>query len=123
MSVLDELMQLSAAEEFFDALEVPYDPAVVRVARLHILKRMGQYLRASAEAFDALGDDEIRGLCRTHLATAYQDFVTSSPIEQRLFKVHQEAVAPKQAPAKPFVPLASLDAAANRSAAGAATEE
>ncbi|MBB6254481.1 nitrogenase stabilizing/protective protein NifW [Nitrospirillum iridis] len=110
MGVLADLGRLSAAEEFFDFLAVPYEASVVRVARLHILRRMGQYLRGSeAEgAFDGLDDAAIRDLCRAHLEQAYQDFVASSPIAERLFKVHQDAVAPKAPPAKPFVPLASL---------------
>jgi len=110
MSILEELAQLSAAEEFFLTLEVPFDPAVVRVARLHILRRMGQYLNASEAngAFTGKSDEEVRLLCQTHLDQAYQDFVKSSPIAERLFKVHQDAVAPKAEPAKPFVPLTAL---------------
>ena len=103
MSILDDLRKLSSAEEFFEALGVEYDPAVVRVARLHILRRMGEYLAATplenapeAEAFAA---------CKARLAQAYADFVASTPIEQRLFKVHKDAVKPKAEPAKPFVPL------------------
>jgi nitrogenase-stabilizing/protective protein len=115
MSVLDELGGLSAAEEFFVFLDVPYDATIVQVARLHILRRMGQYLKGSQidGAFEGLKDSEIRSLCRTHLEQAYQDFVTSSPIQERLFKVHKEAVEPKTEPAKSFVPLASL-AVANK---------
>jgi nitrogenase-stabilizing/protective protein len=43
-SLLDRMRSLSAAEEFFDLLRVSYDPTVLRVARLHIMRRMGQYL-------------------------------------------------------------------------------
>ena len=52
MTILDDLRKLSSAEEFFDVLGVDYDPAVIRVARLHILRRMGEYLR-SADLGDA----------------------------------------------------------------------
>jgi nitrogenase-stabilizing/protective protein len=115
MSALDELGQLSAAEEFFVFLGVPYDAAIVQVARLHILRRMGQYLKGSQidGAFEGLSDPDIRSLCSAHLAQAYQDFVKSSPIQERLFKVHKEAVETKAQPTKPFVPLASL-AVANK---------
>ena len=106
MNILDELNTLSSAEEFFAALDVPFDPTVVRVARLHILRRMGQYLKGSD--FSGLDEDALRGQCREHLAAAYADFVKSSPIQERLFKVHQEAVAPKTEPSKPFVPLSAL---------------
>ena len=110
MSVLEDLAQLSAAEEFFTYLDVAYEPSVVHVSRLHILRRMGQYLKTSEAdgAFEALSDDEIKALCRTHLEQAYQDFVKSSPIEERLFKVHKDAVAPKPEPARPFVALSSI---------------
>ena len=110
MGVLDDLEGLSSAEEFFTFLDVPYEPTVVHVARLHILRRMGQYIKGSQidGAFEGLGEDEIRTLCREHLEQAYNDFVASSPIQERLFKVHKEAVEPKTEPEKPFVPLASL---------------
>lgn len=114
MSVLDELRRLSAAEDFFVFLDVPYEAAIVQVARLHILRRMGQYLKGSQVdgAFDGKSEPEIRALYREHLAQAYQDFVTSSPLRERLFKVHQDAIAAPSQPAKPFVPLASLAVAA-----------
>ena len=96
-------------------LDVPYDATVVQVTRLHILRRMGQYLKGSQidGAFEGLSDAEIRALCREHLDQAYQDFIASSPIQERLFKVHKEAVEPKPEPGKSFVPLTSL-AVANK---------
>lgn len=112
MSALEALRRLSSAEEFFLYLNVPYEATVVQVARLHILRRMGQYLKQSEidAAFEGLEDSEIRAICRGHLEQAYQDFVHSSPIQERIFKVHKDAVAPKAAPAAPFVPLASIGA-------------
>jgi nitrogenase-stabilizing/protective protein len=92
--LLDRLRGLSAAEEFFDVLKVPYDPEVLRVARLHILKRMGQYL--AEQPLSALGDDDTaaEAACRDTLARAYSDFVASSPLQERVFKVLKDAVAP-----------------------------
>jgi nitrogenase-stabilizing/protective protein len=106
MSILETLRRLSAAEEFFELLEVPYDPQRVRVVRLHILRRLGEYL-ASAD-LEGRPDEEVRDACRAHLARAYDDFVRSSPIEERVFKVLKDAVAPKEPPKKPFVPLDTL---------------
>lgn len=106
MSILDDLRKLSSAEEFFQTLDVEYDPAVVHVARLHILRRMGQYLVDSG--LEGVGEAEAREACRAHLAQAYADFTVSTPIEQRLFKVHKDAVKPKEEPKKPFVPLTML---------------
>nr|WP_294554134.1 nitrogenase stabilizing/protective protein NifW [uncultured Rhodopila sp.] len=90
--LLDRLRGLSAAEEFFDVLKVPYDPEVLRVARLHILKRMGQYL--SEQPLSALSDHAAEEACRDTLARAYNDFVASSPLQERVFKVLKDAVAP-----------------------------
>ena len=91
--LLDRLRSLSAAEEFFDVLKVPYDPEVLRVARLHILRRMGQYL--SEQPLSATtGDTAEEEACRDTLARAYNDFVASSPLQERVFKVLKDAVAP-----------------------------
>jgi nitrogenase-stabilizing/protective protein len=109
MNALGQLRKLSSAEDFFEALGVDYDPAILRVARLHILRRMGEYLGESEAA--AGNDDEVWLACRLFLANAYADFVASSPIEQRVFKVLKDAVKPKDEPAKPFVSLSSLTAA------------
>lgn len=103
MSILDDLRRLSAAEEFFDYLGVDSDPTVVRVARLHILRRMGEYLRSDATG--AGDEDAVRERCRQHLQLAYDDFVKSSPLQERVFKVLKDAVAPKRGA---FVPLAAL---------------
>jgi nitrogenase-stabilizing/protective protein len=110
MSVLQDLGQLSSAEDFFNYLDLPFEPTVVQVSRLHILRRMGQYLKGSEidGAFDGLSEEQIKTLCRDHLDQAYQDFVASTPIQERLFKVHKEAIEPKPEPASNFVPLDSL---------------
>ncbi len=110
MNALEDLQGLSSAEEFFDYLAVPYVPEVVQVARLHILRRMGQYLNGDdvQQALAAADEAALFALCKAHLAKAYDDFVASSPIAERLFKVHQDAILPKQAPSLPFVPLTAL---------------
>jgi nitrogenase-stabilizing/protective protein len=41
-NLLNRMRDLSAAEEFIAMLPVPYDAAILHVARLHILRRMGQ---------------------------------------------------------------------------------
>lgn len=90
--LLDRLRSLSSAEEFFDVLKVPYDPEVLRVARLHILRRMGQYL--SEQPLASMGDDAAEAACQDTLARAYNDFVASSPLQERVFKVLKDAVTP-----------------------------
>lgn len=106
MTILDELRKLSTAEDFFRCLGVSYDPAVLNVARLHILKRMGQYLRR--EKFEGVDEQTARELCKAQLEHAYSDFVESTPLEQRVFKVLQDAVRPA---GETFVPLSTLTVA------------
>jgi nitrogenase-stabilizing/protective protein len=102
--VLASLKKLSSAEEFFEALGVTFDPKVLNVARLHILKRMGQYL--SGDDLEGLPDSVAAARAKAFLERAYSDFQTSSPIEERVFKVHKDAVKPPAAPA--FVPFDTL---------------
>ncbi len=111
MSVLADLEKLSSAEEFFSYLKVDYDPARLRVARLHILKRMGKYL--AARDFSAAGEERILEEARETLALAYRDFTESSPLDERVFKVLQDHDPSRAKPAaeaapKAFVPLDQL---------------
>jgi nitrogenase-stabilizing/protective protein len=110
MSVLSDLEKLHAAEDFFQYLKVDYDPAVLRVSRLHILKRMGKYL--AEKDFAGVGEPEIYESARETLSHAYADFVASRPIDERVFKVLQERDPSKpkaeQEGPKAFVPLDSL---------------
>ena len=95
MTVLEQLSKLSSAEDFFRFLDVPYDPSVLNVARLHILRRMGDNLRKAPAEVD---NTKARAYFRAHLERAYQDFLSSSPINERVFKVHKDAVRPNAAP-------------------------
>lgn len=92
MSILDQLNKASSAEDFFALLDVYYDPKVVSVARLHILRRMGQYL--ASENLSGLPDETVALRCKAVLQRAYADFIVSSPINERVFKVLKDAVEP-----------------------------
>lgn len=102
---LERLNKASSAEEIFALLGVDYDPRIVNVARLHILKRMGQHL--AKEQFADAAETEVAARCKAMLEQAYADFVASSPIDQRVFKVLKDAVAEPKKPAA-FVPLNTL---------------
>ena len=95
MTVLEQLSKLSSAEDFFRFLDLPFDPVVLDVARLHILRRMGDNVRqAEAEPDEA----KARAYFRAHLERAYQNFVRSSPINERVFKVHKDAIRSRLVP-------------------------
>ncbi len=104
IGVLDQLNRASSAEDFFALLGVDYDAKVVNVARLHILRRMGQYL--ASEDLAGMPDDVVAERCKSVLERAYSDFVASTPIDQRVFKVLKDAVAPPKPPN--FIPLNTL---------------
>ena len=88
--LLQQLSRLSAAEEFFELLGVEYDQTIVDVNRLHILKRFNQYLRTGVNLAE-LDETAARTTCSALLARAYQDFVRSTPQQEKVFKVFQDA--------------------------------
>ena len=95
MTTIEQLSKLSSAEEFFHLLDVPYDPCILNVARLHILRRMGEYLKQAA----AIPEEESApAYFRAHLMHAYEDFAQSSPLDERVFKVLKDAVRVKSRP-------------------------
>jgi nitrogenase-stabilizing/protective protein len=108
MAIIEDLKSLSSAEEVFAYLDVAYDPAVLNVSRLHILRLMGVLLRAQS-AEPETSETELRKRLRGHLEQAYAELVDRGPMEHRLFKVHQDAVRPKPK-SKPaaFVPLTAI---------------
>lgn len=98
---LDEaLAELSSAEDFLDFFGVAYDPAVVRVNRLHILQRFHDYLAQAAMPAD---DADRRALHAHWLARAYQDFVLSDALTEKVFKVFH-----MHEPQTAFVPLSAI---------------
>ena len=92
---MDQLTQrmtkLSSAEEFLDFFELSYEQAVVNVSRLHILKRFYQYLRRDTEIAAINDENALFARYRTLLAQAYQDFVSSTPAQEKVFKVFQDS--------------------------------
>ena len=94
-TVLEQIAELSAAEEFFVYFLLPFEQEVVSVNRLHIMKRMGQYM---AEVdFDALSEDDAFLSGRLALKRAYNDFVDSTPLQEKVFKVFTDQEKAAQA--------------------------
>jgi len=98
-TILDQLASLSSAEEFFDALDVPYEQSVLASSRLHILKRFGEYTAAEPDA----ADDKER--LRALLARAHADFVTSDARREKVFAVFRQQA---DGAGRAFVPLEAL---------------
>ncbi|MCE1194024.1 MAG: nitrogenase stabilizing/protective protein NifW [Acidovorax sp.] len=87
---LTRLKNLSSAEDFLQFFGVPFDPAVVNVSRLHILKRFFQYLRQQGQVPPSGDELALFTAYRELLARAYADFVTSTPAQEKVFKVFQD---------------------------------
>ncbi len=85
-----KLKELSSAEDFLHYFGVPFDQSVVNVSRLHILKRFFQYIRQ--QNLLASGTEvELYSAYREQLVKAYGDFVKSTPAQEKVFKVFQDA--------------------------------
>ncbi|TAN62965.1 MAG: nitrogenase [Magnetospirillum sp.] len=95
--VLATLATLSAAEQFFETLAVPYEQEVIDVSRLHILKRFRELIRTTD--MKGLGDTEVEAVCRAALIEAYEEFAEGRGA--KTFKVFRDAMPG-------FVPLAEI---------------
>lgn len=71
-----DLQELVDTEDFLEYFEVSYDPNIVRVYRLHILKRFRDYLEQAQSSMPARAVLE-RAVYQRLLRSAYQDFVGS----------------------------------------------
>ena len=82
-----ELQGLESAEEFLEYFNIEFDPRVLQVSRLHILQRFHDYLKS----YRIVG--ERPGYAEYHLALAraYDDFVRSDAVTEKVFRVFKRA--------------------------------
>jgi nitrogenase-stabilizing/protective protein len=99
---LDEALEdLSAAEEFLEYFGIDYDARTVQVNRLHILQRFHNYI---GQAGDLPADEAPRRAVYARLLQqAYEDFVTSDALTEKVFKVFH-----MHEPQTTFVPLTEI---------------
>jgi nitrogenase-stabilizing/protective protein len=88
-TLIQRLKALSSAEDFLQFFGIPYEEPVVHVNRLHILKRFYQYLHKT-EGLAGLDDVAMFRRYRELLQRAYDDFVHSTPAQEKVFKVFQD---------------------------------
>jgi nitrogenase-stabilizing/protective protein len=94
----DDLEDLVSAEDFLEYFQVPYEASVVHVNRLHILQRFHDYI---AKTSDMPTEEAAKRERYTALLTqAYQDFVKSDALTEKVFKVFH-----MNDPQSTFVPL------------------
>jgi nitrogenase-stabilizing/protective protein len=86
---LDEaLEELASAEDFLNYFHVPFDQSVVHVNRLHILQRFHDYLARMTEPMPS-ADEQRHAVYHRWLSRAYQDFVESDSLTEKVFAVFQ----------------------------------
>ncbi len=101
MTLEEALDDLSSAEDFLDYFGIAFDAAVVHVNRLHILQRFHDYIARAGEL--PADESERKAAYGGLLSRAYQDFVKSDALTEKVFKVFH-----MHEPQTTFVPLASI---------------
>lgn len=90
MTTLAEFKAITNAEAYFEFFQLEYDPKVVNVNRLHILKKFSQLIaEIDAEATE-LTEVEQLNRYQEALVQSYNVFLTTSPLQTKLFKVFNE---------------------------------
>ncbi|WP_153110191.1 nitrogenase-stabilizing/protective protein NifW [Propionivibrio limicola] len=91
-----EMADLESAEDFLDYFGVAYDPSVVYVNRLHILQRFHDYLARLAETNG--GATPTYDGYRASLTKAYDDFVNSDALTEKVFRVFKRVAGIQTVP-------------------------
>lgn len=94
-----DMEALESAEDFLEYFSIEHDSTVVQVNRLHILQRFHDYLSAGSLPAE---EGPRRELYRELLQSAYEDFVNSNALTEKVFNVFR--VQKNQI----FVPVSSL---------------
>ncbi|HLO49079.1 MAG TPA: nitrogenase-stabilizing/protective protein NifW [Kamptonema sp.] len=87
---LAEFNQLVNAEEYLDFFGLPYDPQFVNVNRLHILQKFSSFIKSIDSESPDLNESEKLERYQVALQKAYDTFTTSSPLDEKLFKVFND---------------------------------
>ncbi len=104
--LLEILKEFETAEDFLEHFAIPYEPRVVEVNRLHILRRLHD--RLAVADIDAMDDARLHETFSAFLARAYQDFVVSDARAEKVFKVFNQAGRPADAGGKTVIPLGQV---------------
>jgi nitrogenase-stabilizing/protective protein len=96
-----DMDELEGAEDFLEYFKIEFDQKVVHVNRLHILQRFHDYV-AQAESIPE-GEEEQYNFYRDLLHGAYEDFVRSDALTEKVFKVFH-----MHEPQQTFVPMGDL---------------
>jgi nitrogenase-stabilizing/protective protein len=82
--------QITQAEDYFAFFNLPYDAKYLNVNRLHILQKFSRLMRDEGALYPDMDNEATFNHYRELLQRAYSLFQTSSPQEQKIFKVFQD---------------------------------
>jgi nitrogenase-stabilizing/protective protein len=86
---LAQFRTLINAEDYLQFFDIEYDRDFVNINRLHILKQFSLLIEEVDKVFPDVTEAEKLEKYASALEEAYQVFLTSSPLETKLFKVFQ----------------------------------
>lgn len=84
---LVEFNQLKDAEDYFAFFGLDYDPQVLNINRLHILRKFSLLVQSVNKS---QSEEQVLNTYRQYLKISYSLFLTSNSVEQKLFKVFQD---------------------------------
>ena len=87
---LAEFNQLTDAEQYFEFFNLPYDPQVVNVNRLHILQKFSNFVKHMGADWANLSEAEQLNQYRSALQRAYDLFLSTNALDEKLFKVFNQ---------------------------------
>lgn len=91
LTLTEKMEDLVSAEEFLEFFGIEYDPKVVHVNRLHILQRFHNYIQQGKDQLpDENNEEALKNVYIALLTRAYQDFVDSDAVTEKVFKVFQQ---------------------------------
>ena len=88
-NTLAQFKSLTNAEDYLQFFDIEYDRDFVNINRLHILKQFSLLINEVDKVFPDVTETEKLEKYQLALEEAYQVFLTSSPLETKLFKVFQ----------------------------------
>ena len=100
MTFMDDLEELSSAEDFLEYFDIEFDKSVVQVNRLHIMQRFHAYLKDLPDVDQVADMDGYKAAYKEYLTKAYEDFVNSDALTEKVFRVFH-----MKGPQTTFVPL------------------
>ncbi len=86
---LENFQKLIDAEDYLQFFDIEYDRDFVNINRLHILKQFSLLIQEVDNVFPDVTEAEKLEKYSLALEEAYEVFLTSSPLETKLFKVFQ----------------------------------